>query len=361
MPSPSEKAALTRLRHRIDRIDTDLVELLKERHALAKEVASLKRHAGADRYIPWREKQILRRVLGQNAGRLPGAALTGIFKDILGLCRQTEKPLVVVFPGPAGSVTHAAARDQFGASTQLEPAHGLAGVFESVAQAKADYGVVPLETASEGIGTHAFEYFLESDLTITAEYFWKLGLVLAGNPRVRTPRTVFLAESILALCRPWLEAALPGARIVTAPSVAAAAQAARDTQAAASVCPAFTAETIGLEVLSRAPAPPLSKEIRFLTAGRSMPETTRADKTTIAFSLVDRVGVLDDALRIFRRRGVNLSLLDSYYPSKTLPTVTFFADFSGHASDRGIQRLLLDLRRISSFVKVLGSYPVFRS
>ncbi|MBI4869724.1 MAG: chorismate mutase [Candidatus Wallbacteria bacterium] len=359
MTARAHKAQLTRLRRSIDAIDAELVRLLTERHGLARDVAELKRHSGRERYIPVREKQILARVNDLNGGRLPAEALAGIFRDILGLCRQTERPLVVAFPGPQGSLSHAAAREQFGASTELLATAGLAEVFEAVAQQRADYGIVPLETSSEGIGVHALEYFLESDLTITAEYYWKLKLAVAGNRIRGRPRRLIVQEMIFALNRPWISESFRAAEIVLAPSVAWSAREASEHPGSAAICPHFSASVHGLDIVSEAPGAALAKEMRFLTVGRSMPVLTRADKTTVAFSLIDRVGVLDDALRIFRRRKVNLSLLDSYYPSKTIPTVTFFADFHGHATERAIARVLQELRGLSSFVKVLGSYPVF--
>ncbi|MBI3891560.1 MAG: chorismate mutase [Candidatus Wallbacteria bacterium] len=360
MPPREDKARLTRLRRGIDRIDAELVRMVTQRHTLAREVAELKRNTGTERYIPVREKQILARVEALNQGRLPAGALAGIFRDILGLCRQSEKPLVVTFPGPEGSISHAAAREQFGLSTRLIPSPGLAGVFERVAQQVADYGLVPLETSAEGIGDHALEYFLESDLTITAEFYWKVKLAVAGRGVTGKPKRVYVQEMVYALNRPWIAEAFPRAQIVQVPTVAESARAAAEAPGTAAICPHFSAAAHGLDLVSEAPGSALSKELRFLTVGRSMPVVTLADKTTVAFSLLDRVGVLDDALRIFRRRKVNLSLLDSYFPSKTIPTVTFFADFYGHATERSIRRVLDELRGLSSFVKVLGSYPVFR-
>jgi chorismate mutase/prephenate dehydratase len=348
------------LRRRIDAIDEQLVRLLGERLQLAGEVAVLKKGSGVERYIPWREKQILRRIQALNAGCLPEPHLAGIFRDILGMCRQSQQPLVIAFPGPDGSLAHVAARQQFGASTRLSPEAGIAGVFEAVSAGEADYGVVPLETSSEGIGARSLEYFLESGLTITAEYYWKLELAVAGRRLAHGPRRLFAPETIYALTRPWLAEAFPRCEVVQGASVAWAARQAAKEPGSAAICPAFTAELAGLEVLRPAPLGGLIKELRFLTAGRSMPALTHSDKTTIAFSLADRVGILEETLGIFRRRRINLTMLESYFPSKTLPTSTFFADFQGHASEAGIRRVLEALRKLTSFVKVLGSYPVFR-
>ena len=53
---------------------------------------------------------------------------------------------------------------------QYVPAASLGEVFREVGRG-AEYGVVPVEEASEGLVTHALDYFLDSDLLIVGEIF----------------------------------------------------------------------------------------------------------------------------------------------------------------------------------------------
>lgn len=361
MARESGRAGLVRLRRAIDGIDRQLVQLLHHRLELAREIGDIKRDSSTRHYVPWREKAVLERVLRYNKDLFPPDVLTLIYREILSVGRAAQSPITVGFPGTEGSLAHLAAREQFGASTRLRAVPDLSSVLEAVASGGATYGIVPLEVSVEGIGSRSLELFLDSDLFITAEYFIRVPLVLASCSRRRKIRRVLGQEILLADSRAWIARHVPGAQLVVRPTVGDAAREAQEDPAAATVCPPFTARHFDLHIRKEGVSGHKERQVRYLTAGKTMPAATRADKTTIAFTVVDRVGILRETLQAFTRRRINISFLESYFPSRTLPTTTFFADFMGHASDRQIQSVLSELRKHCSFVKVLGSYPVFES
>jgi chorismate mutase/prephenate dehydratase len=46
-------------------------------------------------------------------------------------------------------------------------------------------------------------------------------------------------------------------------------------------------------------------------------------------------------------------------PSKIKPwEYYFFVDLEGHCLDNKVRRALIELNKVSSFIKILGSYPV---
>src|SRR2546426_783907 len=57
---------------------------------------------------------------------------------------------------------------RFGLPARNVPAASLGEVFRAVGRG-GDYGVVPGEEASEGLVTHALDYFIDSDLLIVGE------------------------------------------------------------------------------------------------------------------------------------------------------------------------------------------------
>jgi chorismate mutase/prephenate dehydratase len=171
-----------------------------------------------------------------------------------------------------------------------------------------------------------------------------------------------MQPQVYGLVREWIALEMPrGVEVVMVAESREAGAACQSEPGTACITQAFTARFFGLKVLQeRIPYGP-ARRLRFLTAGTEMPRATRSDKTTIAFSLVDRVGVLEQALRPFRRHRINLTFLESYPQSKASPTVTFFADILGHMDSPAIAKAVEELRRSCAFVRVLGSYPVFRS
>jgi len=81
---------LTALRRQIDRLDSQILQLLNRRAGVAVQVGRLKRRDGRPVYDGEREAAILRRVARLNRGPLPSASVTRIFRGILQVSRRLE-------------------------------------------------------------------------------------------------------------------------------------------------------------------------------------------------------------------------------------------------------------------------------
>lgn len=363
-PEPTRKLLrqLDRIRHALDGVDSSILDLLHRRIGLVREIGKIKEGLATRSWAPAREKDILERLVRENRGIFPERGLQRIFREIFSISRDQERPMQVGYFGLPGSLTHAAAVEQFGFSTRYQPGDSMEQVFDRVASGDLDYGFVPVEVSCEGIVSSSLEVFLRSDLRICAESFLALELCLATSSKRRTIKRVFMQPQVYGLVREWIGLEMP--RNVEVSMVAESRQAGAACQAepgTACITQGFTARYFGLKVLrERIPYGP-ARRLRFLTAGTEVPRATRSDKTTIAFSLADRVGVLEEALKPFRRHRINLTFLESYPQSKASPTVTFFADILGHFERPAIAEAVEELRRSCAFVRVLGSYPVFRT
>ena len=84
---------------------------------------------------------------------------------------------------------------------------------------------------------------------------------------------------------------------------------------------------------------------------------TGRDKTSVMFTIQDRVGALYDMLRPFADYGLNLTKIESRPSKKKAWEYVFFVDLEGHSEDERVRTVLTDLRRQCLFLKVLGSYP----
>jgi len=353
---------LDRIRGSLDSVDSSILDLLHRRIRLVREVGKIKEGLATRSWAPAREKDILERLVRENRGRFPERGLRQIFREIFSTSREQERPIHVGYFGLPGSLTHAAAVEQFGSSTHYEPGDSIEQVFDRVASGDLDYGFVPVEVSCEGIVSSSLEVFLRSDLRICAESFLALELCLATSRRRSAIRRVFMQPQVYGLVREWI--GLEMRRDVEVEMTAESREAAAACEAApgtACITQPFTARHFGLHVQrERIPYGP-ARRLRFLVAGTEVPRATRSDKTTIAFSLTDRVGVLEEALKPFRRHRINLTFLESYPQSKASPTVTFFADILGHFERPAIAEAVEELRQNCAFVRVLGSYPVFRT
>ena len=74
---------LDELRDKIDGIDAQLVELLKQRAACVHEVGEIKHASGAPTFVPERESALIEKILKLNAGALPEKSVLSIWRQIV--------------------------------------------------------------------------------------------------------------------------------------------------------------------------------------------------------------------------------------------------------------------------------------
>ena len=84
---------------------------------------------------------------------------------------------------------------------------------------------------------------------------------------------------------------------------------------------------------------------------------TNDDKTSIMFSIKDRVGALHDMLMTFKRNKINLSKIESRPSKKKNWDYYFFVDLEGHKNNPRVTKALKQLDEKCKFLKILGSYP----
>ncbi|MBE0582704.1 MAG: chorismate mutase, partial [Desulfofustis sp.] len=99
---------INRIRTRIDAIDNNFLDLLKERIDCAKAIGRLKDEDKRAKWDPLREREIYTRLLKANNGVFPEPALRSILHEIITSCRLSQKKILVAYLGPEATFTHLA-------------------------------------------------------------------------------------------------------------------------------------------------------------------------------------------------------------------------------------------------------------
>jgi chorismate mutase / prephenate dehydratase len=349
---------LAPLRRRIDEINQALLGLLNERARVALEIGEVKRANGAEVYQPQREQAIIEDLLGRNPGPLQGEHIRYIFAEIIGACRALEHELRVAFLGPEYTYTHQAALRHFGHSAQMLPQDSIPAVFAAAATGRADWAIVPVENSTEGSVSLTLDGLLDTTLTIAGEVMLPIRHALMSvSGRRDQIRKIIAHQQSLGQCRDYLAANFPGCEQEAVASNALAAKMAAADPACAAIASAQAAQPYGLRVVEDAIQDMAQNITRFLVLGHQAAPKSGSDKSTIIFALPEKVGILRDALAIFARNGINLSMIQSR-PQRGRPWMyLFYADLKGHRDDPAMKRALAALRRKTLLLKLLGSYP----
>ncbi len=355
-----DSLGLTGLRQEIDELDRRIVELLNQRARLAVDVGRVKRAGGAtpdEVYRPDRETQVYEHVVAVNEGPLTESAVRAIYGEILSACRAVQHDIRVGYLGPPGTFTHEAALRRFGSSATLVPCGTIEDVFVETERGHVDYGVVGVENSTAGSVTPTLDVFLESSLQICAEIELPVSHNLLSRGPLAGIRRVYSHPQALAQCRRWLSANLPTAEQVEVASTGLAAQMAEAPDTAA-IGPEAAGRMYGLTAVARQIEDSRTNVTRFLVLGRNRSPRTGHDKSAIVFSVRDRPGALRDALEAFAARGIDLTRIESRPSRQKLWEYVFYADLAGHPEDEEVAAALADLDHQSSFVKILGAWPI---
>ncbi len=137
------------LRARIDHVDDQLMQLLKERIGIIHEVAALKReHTPAACHIrPGREGEMHRRIRDAFSGSdFPVAAALVIWRQIIGASTHLESPITIAVAGDSEHLSPAA-REYFGRSVRCISASSIEASLEAVKSKQATIGLLPYPTS----------------------------------------------------------------------------------------------------------------------------------------------------------------------------------------------------------------------
>ncbi len=352
---------ISNLRKAIDEIDSQILRLLNRRADVVIEVGRLKAEQNLDFHVPQREEEIYARLAGENTGPFPSQAVRSVFREVISACLSLEHPLRVAYLGPRATFSHLAAMERFGLSAQFLGMRSIGEVFAEVEKGNADYGVVPVENSTEGVVSHTLDLFLDSSLLICGEVVVEAALHLLGKASgLAEVRQIYSHPHAIAAARKWLEMHSQHLPVVETSSTAAAAEIAASQPGAAAIASELAADLYGLNILQRRIEDLPNNMTRFLVIGSRPTPPTETDKTSILFSIKDRVGALYRMLHPFAENQINLTKIESRPSKKQVWEYVFYVDLEGHASDPRVQRALEALRDECIFLKVLGSYPKAR-
>jgi len=350
---------LRELRDQIDALDEKIQELITQRARCAQEIAEIKHNGGSQTfYRPEREVDVLRRVLERNCGPLANEEMARLFREIMSACLALESPMKVVFLGPEGTFTQAAALKHFGHSVRTGPLNAIDEIFREVDSGAADFGVVPIENSTEGVVNHTLDMFMNSNLKICGEVELRIHHHLLGlGAGLASRKKIVSHHQSLAQCREWLDANLPGVERMSVASNAEAARIAAQDETMVAIAGNSAAEIYGLNVLVSNIEDEPDNTTRFLVIGKLETQPSGDDKTSLLLSGRNRSGALVNLLAPLAHHNINMTRIESRPSRQGLWEYVFFVDIDGHVRDPNVHQALAELEREAAFMRFLGSYP----
>ena len=265
----------------------------------------------------------------------------------------------VSYLGPETSFTHQAAMKMF-PKAQLVSMPDIPEVFKSVENSSAKFGVVPVENSTEGSVGVTLDFLLESGVKIVCETSLDIKHALLSKVGIEEIEKIFSHSQALAQCRNWIASSIPKAELVSVSSTSMAAELASKEQKSAAIASLMTAEKFGLKVLAENIQDFSFNKTRFLVLSLSEIPNAKKNKTTIAFSTMNKAGALFNCIKAFKVYDINLTKIESRPSKKNAWEYVFFVDFEGDAQHSNSQKALEELKENCIFFKTIGSFPLIQ-
>ena len=277
--------------------------------------------------------------------------------------RQGRVMKRVGYLGPKGTFSHEALKKYIGQEECISiDFASIPEIFMAFAQDMLDEAVVPMENSIEGAVSATMDMISQgTGLMIKAEIIIPVrACLLAKNGAdISGIRYVLSHPQPLGQCRMFLSSRMPHALTKVASSTTAAAEeVAAGCGDSAAIASKTAAEVYGLEVLKEDIQDYDNNFTRFIVISKSDAARTGNDKTSIVFSTEDKPGSLYRVLDIFNLWDINMTRIESRPAKNKLGRYVFFVDIEGHREDEALRDALTMVKRKTSFLRILGSYPV---
>lgn len=350
---------IEKVRKEIDIIDAQILKLLETRAEIVKKITEIKNKNRKPIFDPSREKKIIEKLTAKEFNYLKKEDIELIMSTIFKIYRGLFRPLNIAFLGPEGTFTHQAALKKFGNKCNFISCKAVEDVFKEVEKGRCDYGVVPIENSMEGVVSHTVDMFLESNVKITSEVLLEIHhCLLSKESSIKKIKKIYSHPQAFAQCRKWISANLGEVEAIETESTASAVKKAKRMKNTGAIASEIASVLYNLPVLAEKIEDFSENITRFLVIGKKCSDETGKDKTSIIFSIKDKVGALYNSLYPFKEKGINLTRLESRPSKKRAWDYVFFVDFTGHKNNKKIKEALKELEKNCVFLKILGSYPM---
>jgi chorismate mutase/prephenate dehydratase len=326
-----------------EKIDKELIRLLKERQQLATD----------KKLISTWTKEYLKEL---STGELSIDLLSAVYREIDSANISEQKETKVAFLGPATSFTNQAALNYFGHSVDYLPQYDIPAIFNKVETGEANFGVVPIENSTEGAVNRTLDALVNTEAKIVGEIRLRVHHNILAKCDRSQVEVVYSHRQALAQCHGWLLVNFPNAKLVETESTTEGARLASETENAAAIASLQAAELFNLNIIEKNIEDVKGNSTRFLVISNHLTSSTGNDKTSLLLCTKDQAGALYESLAPFKQFGVSLSMIESRPSKRQSWEYYFFIDFIGHIDDGQNAEMLTELEKICSFVKNLGSY-----
>ena len=264
----------------------------------------------------------------------------------------------VSFQGERGAYSEAASISFFEGEIETIPCSTFADALKNTENGASDYSILPVENSLEGSVGESNDLLLSTNLIVTGEIYHRVHHCLIGTGSLENVETVYSHPQALGQCRQFIQE--NSLKTIPSYDTAGSVKIIKDLNKNNVACIASknAAKIFDVPVIQEGVEDTANNYTRFLVFSKEKNDKTENSKTSIIFSVKHEAGTLYKIINEFYQHKINLTKIESRPNKNTAWEYNFYVDFEGHQDDSSVNDMLEKLRSHSTFLKILGSYPI---
>ena len=227
--------------------------------------------------------------------------------------------------------------------------------------------LVPIENASSGIITNTADQLMRlakseagAALLIREALVMRIELALMARKDTTTITKIYSHRAPFDHSRDWLLKHYPHAEQIIVESTSEAAALAAKQKGTAAIAGTQAVEQNGLRIITKKVGSEVANQTTFIVVGPALAKPAKATHTSIVFELPHVPGSLVAVMQVLSRRKLNLTKILSRPIPGRFEEYRFMIEFQGATSTAVVSGALARIKRLTTFLAIIGSYPVKR-
>ena len=379
---------LGKIREKIDKLDSQLVELLEERLEIVQEVAQFKKQTGKRIFDEEREKEVVQKNLKRVKNKELNHYIELILKDIMDSSKEYQKFKIGIstkyvndldlkdkklgYTGVPGSYAYEVLMnilknnknldvDSIEENKNIFHFNSHKELVEAVHTKKIDIGILPIENSIAGEVRDSIDLINTKNIHIIGEVRHKISHNLLGvkGSRIEDIRNIYSHDQAFMQCSQFLSKHEWHLNRMTNTAISGKYIAAEGKKENACIANMKTKEVYGLELLKKNINNEEENYTRFFIISNEEAVIDGSDKISIVTSANNESGALIGLLQIFYKYGLNMVNLKSRPRANKPWEYYFYIDFEGNMSSEKVRIALEEMREKSNYLQILGNYKLY--
>ena len=379
---------LGKIREKIDKLDSQLVELLEERLEIVQEVAQFKKQTGKRIFDEEREKEVVQKNLKRVKNKELNHYIELILKDIMDSSKEYQKFKIGIstkyvndldlknkklgYTGVPGSYAYEVLMnilknnknldvDSIEENKNIFHFNSHKELVEAVHTKKIDIGILPIENSIVGEVRDSIDLINTKNIHIIGEVRHKISHNLLGvkGSRIEDIRNIYSHDQAFMQCSQFLSKHEWHLNRMTNTAISGKYIAAEGKKENACIANMKTKEVYGLELLKKNINNEEENYTRFFIISNEEAVIDGSNKISIVTSANNESGALIGLLQIFYKYGLNMVNLKSRPRANKPWEYYFYIDFEGNMSSEKVRMALEEMREKSNYLQILGNYKLY--